>query len=253
MHWVHTTLCLPPVRLRRRQVLRRFSLQYELGLPGPEQRSHILRGYLLKHAAEVIGSVDDALLCNQTVAGITAPGQGAIDWVASRTADFSGSDLQELCAQAAQRVLGEFELEAEQGASLLDAAMARSPGLFGGLRRALGAGESDAAAAAASSSHQQKPADVVQKLRPVALSDFVSVLKFVKPSTRNAAEYRSANNWEGGGGGSGLSITDLLQLATAMYNLQGGAAAGAARSGGAANGSQSTSAHNDAAPAPSAS
>ena len=38
-------------------------------------------------------------------------GVGAVSWVAANTEGFSGSDLVELCSNAAQRVLSEYWVE----------------------------------------------------------------------------------------------------------------------------------------------
>lgn len=83
-------------------VLRRFSLKYEIGLPNERQRRAIVRGYIEKHmqeAAELVGSTCSALLDGRLV----RDGMSALGWIAKKTKSFSGSDLHELCAQAAQR------------------------------------------------------------------------------------------------------------------------------------------------------
>lgn len=114
----------------------------QVGLPTQHQRREILLGYLHKHAAECgVGSVAPELMGvtpapAQRVTGKAAPqlpsrdiasagsktaaADGAttssassgkdIEWVAARTEGFSGSDLLELCSQAAQRVLEEHWL-----------------------------------------------------------------------------------------------------------------------------------------------
>ncbi|CAD7705414.1 unnamed protein product [Ostreobium quekettii] len=87
-------------------VLRRFSLKYEIGLPDERQRAAIVRGYIEKHMQEataVTGSMSSPLLDSRVV----REGTSAIGWIARRTKCFSGSDLHELCAQAAQRPVQE--------------------------------------------------------------------------------------------------------------------------------------------------
>ncbi|WIA23226.1 hypothetical protein OEZ86_010114 [Tetradesmus obliquus] len=101
-------------------VLRRFALQYEIGLPTKAERTAILRRYLLRHQtdmaalrqagaqlAEDEGGVDMDLLLNMPAAGSAAGSPGALDVVAAATEGYSGSDLMELASQAAQNVLVE--------------------------------------------------------------------------------------------------------------------------------------------------
>jgi SpoVK/Ycf46/Vps4 family AAA+-type ATPase len=114
----------------------------QIGLPEQAQRKAILLGYLRKHDHEVPNSVAKELLGQQpqpkspsqpqphAAAGVAdalnggsgvaaaCDGDGALgsslDRIADATAGFSGSDLLELCSQAAQRVLAEHlhELQA---------------------------------------------------------------------------------------------------------------------------------------------
>ncbi|KAF6257378.1 P-loop containing nucleoside triphosphate hydrolase protein [Scenedesmus sp. NREL 46B-D3] len=102
-------------------VLRRFALQYEIGLPGQSERAAILRRYLLRHQADMAAlrqagaqladdeaGVDMDLLLNRPAAGAAAGAAGALDVVAGATQGYSGSDLMELASQAAQNVLVEY-------------------------------------------------------------------------------------------------------------------------------------------------
>eukprot|EP00210_Caulerpa_lentillifera_P008425 g8037.t1 len=84
-------------------VLRRFTTQYEIPLPNLSQRKGIIRGYLQRHAEDCgLGSStftpeilsDEIRNCEH---GLTA-----LEWLAAKTEGFSGSDLHELCAQAAK-------------------------------------------------------------------------------------------------------------------------------------------------------
>jgi SpoVK/Ycf46/Vps4 family AAA+-type ATPase len=77
-------------------VMRRFSLQYEVRLPAAAQREAIVRLMLRRHASEVGGGmVDGGLLV------AAREGGGQLRDLAERTEGFSGSDLNEMCSQAA--------------------------------------------------------------------------------------------------------------------------------------------------------
>ena len=60
-------------------VLRRFGLQYEVGLPGAQQRRQILLKYLERHEVES---------CALRRLGLLAPGEGGVD----------GALLEDRCA-----------------------------------------------------------------------------------------------------------------------------------------------------------
>ncbi|KAJ9506290.1 hypothetical protein QJQ45_000083 [Haematococcus lacustris] len=135
-------------------VLRRFSIQHEVGLPDPAQRTAILRTYLRRHAREMGSAggpaVEPALLENRSTGGnqekrhvvmrvwqsvrggkvhenvIGGRGQGPLDQVAARTEGFSGSDLMELCSQAAQRPLAEFVLASRRASAAVPPSTAAS-------------------------------------------------------------------------------------------------------------------------------
>lgn len=87
-------------------VLRRFSLKYEIGLPDERQRRAIIKAYIQKHireAAGVVGEIRAPLLDDS----LTRSGLSPLTWIAKNTKRYSGSDLHELCAQAAQRPVQE--------------------------------------------------------------------------------------------------------------------------------------------------
>ncbi|EFN59505.1 hypothetical protein CHLNCDRAFT_19045 [Chlorella variabilis] len=78
-------------------VLRRFSLQYEVKLPNVTQREAILRLTLQRHAREIgPENIEPQLLPLGA-----ADGGSGLAWLAERTDGFSGSDLVQLCSQAA--------------------------------------------------------------------------------------------------------------------------------------------------------
>jgi len=99
-------------------VLRRFSLQYEVALPSVTQREDILRSILKKYVLEEGAHPIDTLL----VEGINASADSSHEEsgrlrshrvsplrdIAERTEGFSGSDLKELCSQAAAIPVHEY-------------------------------------------------------------------------------------------------------------------------------------------------
>jgi SpoVK/Ycf46/Vps4 family AAA+-type ATPase len=92
-------------------VLRRFSLQYEVKLPNAAQREDILRLTLQRHGREIGPEYIDPELLPPAAAtssdGSSGGGAGtstdgaALRWLAEQTDGFSGSDLVQLCSQAA--------------------------------------------------------------------------------------------------------------------------------------------------------
>jgi len=87
-------------------VLRRLPLAYEVGLPDEAQRESILRLMLSNEvAARGAGCIDPALHANQPAG---PSGLRPLQAVARATAGYSGSDLMELCKQAACRPVQEY-------------------------------------------------------------------------------------------------------------------------------------------------
>jgi SpoVK/Ycf46/Vps4 family AAA+-type ATPase len=172
-------------------VLRRFSLQYEVRLPGAAQREAILRAVLRRHVADVGAEYVEAGLLRDVRAGPArapaglggAAGAGApppraspVRDVARRTEGFSGSDLAELCSQAAAIPVHQYLADTEAAA----AAAARCD---------------DAAAAALA------PRGVV----PLSKVHFEATLEVMVPPSRaaQAAQRRAAS---GGGSGGGRRV-----------------------------------------------
>lgn len=101
-------------------VLRRFSLQLEVAMPGERQREEIIAIHLRKHMAETgrsaldadirqnVDMVDPSLAKSQSGTGAMIEGSGGnglpmrplLD-IARRAGGFSGSDLHQLCSTAA--------------------------------------------------------------------------------------------------------------------------------------------------------
>uniref|UniRef100_A0A7R9V8S0 AAA+ ATPase domain-containing protein n=1 Tax=Chlamydomonas euryale TaxID=1486919 RepID=A0A7R9V8S0_9CHLO len=164
-------------------VLRRFSTQYEIGLPDAQQRRAILRSYLLRHRHEIgERGLSQALLLDAPDEG--SGGVGAVTWIAQRTDGFSGSDLVELCSQAAQAVLAEFwQANREELRGARGAEPAESSGM------------------------------VVRELRR---ADFEVALAVVLPSTHKANEYQLKSETGSGtpGGGSEM-LAMMMQLLAA--------------------------------------
>jgi len=163
-------------------VLRRFSTQYEIGLPTAAQRLAILRGYLARHHSEMGDQgVSDELMMDAPDAG--TQGVGAVSWIAVNTEGFSGSDLVELCSNAAQRVLSEYWTEQRHAA--------QSRGEEPSTLTASDVGE--------------------VRVRILTRLDFEEALKVTHPSVHKAEEYQAK-----GTSGSNLSVPDFLNLIMKM-------------------------------------
>eukprot|EP00879_Flechtneria_rotunda_P001041 GHRR01001178.1.p1 GENE.GHRR01001178.1~~GHRR01001178.1.p1 ORF type:complete len:373 (+),score=168.50 GHRR01001178.1:1813-2931(+) len=200
-------------------VLRRFALQYEVGLPAAAERAAILRRYLLRHEADMealraAGQLEDnqggvqlELLLNTSLSSPPVPnlpaGIGALDAVAAVTQSYSGSDLMELAAQAAQNVLVEYwaaegreRLRQISVADLIAAAATVQPsvskaqsyssGLHG--NRSYG----DVAAAAAGSN-------------PAALAGMAQLMAALAASAANGKQQNSSSSSNRSGNKSGAS------------------------------------------------
>ncbi|GIL64536.1 hypothetical protein Vafri_18427 [Volvox africanus] len=186
-------------------VLRRFTLMYEIGLPGTAQRKAILLGYLRKHNLEVPGSVSEELLFADQAHPAAAhpssssaqplqgdqdctsgsPGPTALDRIAEATEGFSGSDLLELCSQAAQRVLAEHLHHLERGK------------------------ESESAGQQA------------HGMRSLCLADLLDAMQHVRPSLQRADEY-SLGMASAAGTREGPVSPDMASLlALMMQHLRG--------------------------------
>lgn len=83
-------------------VLRRFNLKFPVLLPNEKQRESILRVTLQRHAQE--NFIDNALLHDEPLES----GERPLQVLARQTPGYSGSDLFELCAQAAVISVHEF-------------------------------------------------------------------------------------------------------------------------------------------------
>jgi SpoVK/Ycf46/Vps4 family AAA+-type ATPase len=240
-------------------VLRRFALQYEIGPPGPKERASILQRYLRRHDAEMAAlagagylpegarGVDPALL-RPFGAGPALPARGAaagaqgIEAIVALTEGYSGSDLMELCAQAAQDVLAERWGTEEEEAQQRQRQQRQAAAKEGGEAPP----PPDPAAAA------------LARMRPVRLADLKRALARVRPSTQLADEYasRTAGGFGGragavqedilgglagglGGGGGGGGGAGQEAALGALLAAAAAAAAGASRGGGQGGGGPS--------------
>lgn len=96
-------------------VLRRFSLQYEIKLPNEKSRVAILYKTIQRHADELgPASIDISLMGEEkyVMSGEVSP---ALRDLAVRTEGFSGSDLNELCSQAAAIPVHEYLVREDDG------------------------------------------------------------------------------------------------------------------------------------------
>lgn len=205
-------------------VLRRFSLQYEVKLPGLSQREAILKLMLRRHGAEVgpelvdggllevanggtpavVGADGSGSMANGATAAAAAAAAAAsasrtstdprvspLRDIAARTDGYSGSDLSELCSQAAAIPVHEYIAAADR--------WSRDSG------------------------------DPEPKLEPLSKHHFEQVLAHIVPPSRaaQAAQRQRSRRGPGGGGGGGshggnseglgmLSGHDMDALTTAI-------------------------------------
>ncbi|GAB4817581.1 hypothetical protein N2152v2_004627 [Parachlorella kessleri] len=99
-------------------VMRRFSLQYEIKLPEQDQRRSILQLTLMRHQVEMEGrqvqGIDADLLADRLMCNSAGLRVQPLAHLAERTEGFSGSDLNELCSQAATMPVHEAIAERER-------------------------------------------------------------------------------------------------------------------------------------------
>ena len=165
-------------------VLRRFSVQYEVPRPDAEQREKILALILRRHVREGGGGGVEAGLAGEAVGG----GGATLRAVAKRARGFAGSDLFELCSQAAAVPVHEY-MAALDEAAYSDAAP---------LANGNGNGSGGAAGARAPGGGRTRPA--LTGPRALAPRDFAHVLETLRPATEHAQAYRA----RGGGVASGM-------------------------------------------------
>ncbi|KXZ47290.1 hypothetical protein GPECTOR_36g17 [Gonium pectorale] len=187
-------------------VLRRFTHMYEVGLPQAPQRRAILRGYLRKHNTEVPGCVvpellDDADAGAETQASSSSNGtgagsagssaaaaasgsaaRGALDRIAEATEGFSGSDLLELCSQAAQRALAEYLRELQHT--------------------------------------EERPGSVKPSMRALNEEDLREALTHVRPSAHRAEDYTERQTFSAGTG-LPMSHQDIAAAVAFLMQMKG--------------------------------
>lgn len=171
-------------------VLRRFSTQYEIGLPNAEQRLAILTGYLKRHNTET-GLVASPLVRNlPDKDDPECSGLGPVTWIAAQTNGYSGSDLMELTSQAAQRGLADYWRSTHHARG--------SSGSFSGSQGAR--------------DHEQEVD--LSAIRKMNRDDFVEALKVVFPSSHQAEDYshRSSGSLRSGANGRPQSLTGVEEL-----------------------------------------
>jgi ATPase family AAA domain-containing protein 1 len=221
-------------------VLRRFSVQYEVPRPDAEQREKILALILRRHVGEGGGGGVDPALAAEARAG----GGPTLRSVARAAHGFAGSDLFELCSQAAAVPVHEYMAACDEAA------------YDGNGRGGAGASCSSSSRSSGAAATASRPA----RPRPLAARDFAHVMETLRPATEHAASYRArgfgvssamggggpsgsgraspgrAGSADSGGLPSGLDAESLARLAASMapwlFGQQGPAAAARANGGG---------------------
>jgi ATPase family AAA domain-containing protein 1 len=232
-------------------VLRRFSVQYEVPRPDAEQREKILALILRRHVREGGGGGVDPALAAEARAG----GGPSLRRIAAAARGFAGSDLFELCSQAAAVPVHEYMAACDEAAYGGDGGGGRGGNGSGNGGGGSGSGGRGGGGAS-------RPAGP----RPLAARDFAHVLETLRPATEHAASYRargfgvssamggggpsgSGRGEDGGGGGGGMGglpdAESLARLAASMapwlFAQQAAAAAKAAEGGGGGGGGEEAS------------
>eukprot|EP00191_Tetraselmis_sp_GSL018_P005494 CAMPEP_0177602256 /NCGR_PEP_ID=MMETSP0419_2-20121207/14756_1 /TAXON_ID=582737 /ORGANISM="Tetraselmis sp., Strain GSL018" /LENGTH=480 /DNA_ID=CAMNT_0019095697 /DNA_START=251 /DNA_END=1691 /DNA_ORIENTATION=- len=96
-------------------VLRRLPLSFEVGMPSAAQRESILRVILSNEAAARGSACIEPALLENTPEETGPAAMRPLERIAEATEGFSGSDLMELCKQAACRPLHEFISSMSEG------------------------------------------------------------------------------------------------------------------------------------------
>jgi len=201
-------------------VLRRFSVQYEVPRPDAGQREKILALVLRRHVREGGGGGVEPGLAAEAGAG----GGPALAAIAKRARGFAGSDLLELCCQAAAVPVHEY-MAALDDAAYADADGGGSGGGGGGGGRGGQGGKGDASASA------RRRAPLPAGPRAVGPGDFDHVLMTLRPATEHAEAYRTREFTTGGGFGGGGGPRPTRPPAPSSGGGGGGGGGGAGNGG----------------------
>ncbi|KAK3287765.1 hypothetical protein CYMTET_4719 [Cymbomonas tetramitiformis] len=159
-------------------ILRRLPRSFEVPLPDLQQRQNILH-VLLKEE-----HLDAAMMDKGKVGGAN------VEDLARRTSGYSGSDLQELCKQAAYRPIRDL-LDSERQNGTVE----------------LLAAEED---------------EAPQQLRPLKHSDFVFALENCRPSSEAAKEYQFVDESRRASSAGGMDQQAMANMIASMLQLAAG-------------------------------